>query len=85
MRVLVFGGRDFSDRRWLFRVMDDLHARQPITCIIEGEASGADTLAREWAEDRGIEEIEVDPYPLTQSQIMENQRSAWETNALSEQ
>ena len=82
MRVLVFGGRDFSDRRWLFRVMDDLHARQPITCIIEGEASGADTLAREWAEDRGIE---VDPYPLTQSQIMENQRSAWEANALSEQ
>jgi hypothetical protein len=35
--------------------MDDLHARQPITCIIQGEAAGADTLAREWAEDRGIE------------------------------
>jgi hypothetical protein len=27
---------------------------------IEGEMSGADQLAREWAEDRGVD---VDPYP----------------------
>ncbi|MCA1379351.1 DUF2493 domain-containing protein [Bradyrhizobium sp. BRP05] len=59
-RVVVFGGRNFDDRRWLYRVLDDVHGRRKITCVIEGEASGADTLARKWAEDRGVG---VDPYP----------------------
>ena len=27
-RVLVFGGRDYGDRRTLFRVLDDVHARR---------------------------------------------------------
>jgi hypothetical protein len=58
-RVLVFGGRDYGDRRTLYRVLDDVHARRKITCIIEGEMSGADTLARQWADER---RIEVDPY-----------------------
>jgi hypothetical protein len=60
MRVLVFGGRDYRDRRRLYDVLDSLHARSPITVIIEGEMSGADRLAREWAESRGVD---VDPYP----------------------
>jgi hypothetical protein len=60
MRVLVFGGRDYNDRRTLYRVLDDVHARCKISCIIEGEMSGADRLAREWAESRGVA---VDPYP----------------------
>jgi hypothetical protein len=59
-RVLVFGGRDYDDRRTLYRVLDDVHARRKITCIIEGEMSGADRLARQWAENRGVA---VDPYP----------------------
>ncbi len=59
-RVLVFGGRDYADKRTLYRVMDAIHARRAITCIIEGEMSGADLLARKWAEDRGIP---FDPYP----------------------
>lgn len=60
IRVLVFGGRDFRDRRWLYRVLDAFHARLPILMIIEGEASGADRLARQWADSRNIL---VDPYP----------------------
>jgi hypothetical protein len=59
-RVVVFGGRRYSDKSTLYRVMDGVHARRRITCVIEGEASGADRLARQWAEDRGID---VDPYP----------------------
>jgi YspA, cpYpsA-related SLOG family/Domain of unknown function (DUF4326) len=59
-RVLVFGGRNYADRRTLYRVLDAAHARRKITCIIEGEASGADRMARQWAEDRGVA---VDPYP----------------------
>jgi len=60
MRVLVFGGRDYNDGRCLYRVLDAVHERGNITCIVEGEASGADKLARLWAEDRGVA---VDPYP----------------------
>lgn len=59
-RVVVFGGRNYSDRRCLYAVLDAAHARRKITCIIEGEMSGADRLARQWAEDRGVA---VDPYP----------------------
>ncbi|WP_439357723.1 SLOG family protein [Bradyrhizobium sp. DASA03007] len=59
-RVVVFGGRNYAARSTLYRGLDALHARRRITCIIEGEASGADRLARQWAEDRGVA---VDPYP----------------------
>lgn len=59
-RVVVFGGRDFGDRRCLDRVLDAVHARRKITCIVEGEMSGADRMARLWAESRGVD---VDPYP----------------------
>jgi hypothetical protein len=61
-RVLVFGGRKFSDRRWLYDVLDVAHARRRITCVIEGEASGADRMSREWAESRNVA---VDPYPAS--------------------
>jgi len=60
MKVLVFGGRNYSDRRRLYAVLDATHERSPISVIIEGEMSGADRLAREWAESRGVD---VDPYP----------------------
>ncbi len=60
MRVLVFGSRYFRNRRLLYRVLDAAHEGQPITMIIEGEMSGADRMAREWAESRGVA---VDPYP----------------------
>jgi len=59
-RVLVFGSRNYRDRRRLYGVLDAVHASDPISCIIEGEMSGADRLAREWAESRGVD---VDPYP----------------------
>lgn len=59
-RVLVFGGRKFSDRRWLYRVLGAANVVRKITCIIEGEASGADRMAREWAEEHNVR---VDPYP----------------------
>lgn len=60
VRVLVFGGRNYADRRKVYEVLDRLHAQTPIDVIIEGEATGADTLAREWAESRGVS---VEPYP----------------------
>jgi len=54
MRVLVCGGRDFTDKRGLELSLDQLHADQPITCLIHGWARGAVTLAGEWAWKKGI-------------------------------
>lgn len=63
LRVLVTGSRHYRDRAYLWRSLDRLHAIRPIGVLIEGEChlGGADVLAREWAEDRGVP---VEPYPV---------------------
>lgn len=55
MRVAVTGGRHYSDRPRLRAVLDKLHNKAPFLLLIEGGASGADELAREWAQDNGIQ------------------------------
>lgn len=57
MRVLVCGSRTFNDEKKLKEVLDELD----ITTIIEGEAKGADTLARHYAEEHNIDVI---PFPV---------------------
>ena len=54
MRVLVCGGRTFRDRRLLWDYLDELDRTVVVDVIIEGEADGADKLARRWAENRGV-------------------------------
>lgn len=54
--LLVFGGRDYADRETLYAALDDLLAcgpRHQLT-VLSGGATGADTLAMEWAIDRGV-------------------------------
>jgi hypothetical protein len=53
-RVLVCGGRDFSDAAWLARILDHLHDASPFELLIHGGARGADTLAGNWAKARGV-------------------------------
>jgi predicted Rossmann-fold nucleotide-binding protein len=53
-RVLVCGGRDYADRGAVYASLDSLHAEHGFTMLIAGGARGADTLAVEWARDRGI-------------------------------
>lgn len=76
MRVLVCGGRTFGaapidatpeqvehalfEAAWLFRALDRLHARLPITALIHGAAAGADMHAGAWAKRRGVP---VESYP----------------------
>ena len=55
MRVLVCGGRGFSDWVLLGNTLDKFHLQSPFTVLIHGAAPGADTLADEWADTRGIE------------------------------
>lgn len=57
MRVLITGGRTFTDRDWLWAGLDLIHSHPqmgPITEIIEGGATGADNRAQEWAHHREI-------------------------------
>lgn len=56
MRVLVCGSRHFTDKD----LMEDVLKQYNITTIIEGEARGADTLAREYANES---EILCEKYP----------------------
>lgn len=60
MKVLVCGGREFSDKDGLYRVLDLWHSREPFTLVIHGAASGADSLAQKWAWER---DIPHDPHP----------------------
>ena len=60
LRLLVCGDRDWNNREFLYATLDAIHAETPIVCIVEGEARGADRMAREWAVERGIA---FDPYP----------------------
>lgn len=54
MRVLVCGSRDWTDRKRLYQVLDQVHVSHDITAVIEGEARGADKMARGWAASRNI-------------------------------
>jgi len=49
MRVLVCGGRDYSDEFAVFGALDALRRRHGRLTIIQGGAPGADALARKWA------------------------------------
>ena len=54
MKVLVCGGRSYTDLENVRRVLDEVHKNTPITQIIEGGARGADALGKEWARDNNI-------------------------------
>lgn len=57
MKMLVCGGRDFSDYAFLCKKLDGIHKMYNVTELIEGGAEGADTYARFWAESRKIKKI----------------------------
>lgn len=54
IKLLVCGGRDYSDRNKAFSKLDYIHCQRNISVIIEGGAQGADSLARAWARSRGV-------------------------------
>lgn len=54
MKVIVCGGREYDDEQRAFSVLDERHAEVPFTLVIQGNARGADTLGRMWAEARCI-------------------------------
>lgn len=54
MRVLVTGGRDFGNTPEMFEKLDNININSGISLLIEGGASGADTIASDWARSRCV-------------------------------
>lgn len=65
MIVIVCGGRDFTDRNFLFQTLDRIHKERTFTKLIEGGqrtrdkhtrelVGGADYFAMRWAKRTGI-------------------------------
>jgi len=54
MRVLVCGGRDYSNAKRMAEVLGGWFAEGRLSVIIHGEAPGADSLAAEWASECGV-------------------------------
>lgn len=52
MVVIVCGGRKYANYELVKRVLDDLYA-QGMTVLVSGGCTGADRLARRWAEEQG--------------------------------
>jgi predicted Rossmann fold nucleotide-binding protein DprA/Smf involved in DNA uptake len=61
--VGVSGGRDFTDRKLFYAVMDTINRKQGIDKVVSGGARGADELAYRYAIDRGITFICQPPKP----------------------
>lgn len=58
-RVWVAGGRNYNGRARLYYVLDAYHEKHGIEMVITGAATGADQLALEWADERGISKTAV--------------------------
>lgn len=59
--VIVCGGRDFDDRNYIWRGLDDFHEgyNGPIAKLVHGGAQGADSEAAEWAKRTGVKAVAV--------------------------
>lgn len=60
MIILVCGGREYKDWRYLYTVLDNIRTHSQIERIIHGDAIGADRLTSMWCKSRGVH---VKPYP----------------------
>lgn len=48
-RLLVCGGRKYRNGALLYQTLDKLHAEHQFSDFMQGGATGADALAKEWA------------------------------------
>jgi predicted Rossmann-fold nucleotide-binding protein len=77
-RILVCGGRGFSQRELMWEYLNDqtpLFAKD--FCIIQGGAPGADTLAKDWAIHNGIPCITVNANWDVYRKAAGPMRNAW--------
>lgn len=83
MRVVVTGGRGYTDHAFVFAALDAIHAVTPITGLAHGGAGkvgpisgrpiGVDLLAGAWAEARGVPQT---TFPVSEAEWRRYQRAA---------
>ena len=77
MRVLVCGGRDFSDEKLLYSTLDRVHQKYgDDLVIVHGAQRGADLMAEAWAKAR---EVEYMGFPARWKRL--SKRAGYERNA----
>lgn len=54
-RILVCGSRDYTSNHIMYDILDDLLEDYRFRILIHGNAPGADTMAKEWANSRAID------------------------------
>lgn len=54
MRVLVTGGRDYTDRDRVAAVLQAVARKHGVSAVIQGGARGADALCAQWARMKGV-------------------------------
>lgn len=54
MKLGVIGSRGFDDYDLMKSYLDRIHAVEPITQIVSGGASGADSLGAKWSDENSI-------------------------------
>lgn len=54
LRVLVCGGRDYTDKARVWRELDLIEEEHGICLVIHGGAPGADDFAESWAHAHGV-------------------------------
>lgn len=64
MRLLICGGREFTDVEYAIPLMMRLHNNIPVDVVISGKAKGGDSLGVAWANELGIL---VDAYPISKA------------------
>lgn len=57
MKILVCGGRDFTNVHLLHKTLDHLLKEYKFDTIIEGDARGADRMAGRWADENHLEHL----------------------------
>lgn len=57
MKALICGGRKFNDIKLACAELDRLRNELGFTNIIQGGATGADTIAMLWANNRGVPNV----------------------------
>ena len=60
MKVIIAGGRDFSDYPTLKMVCDYMLQNQEKVTVVSGQARGADTLGEWYAQEKGYS---IDSFP----------------------
>jgi hypothetical protein len=53
-KIIVTGGREYKDEKVAFQALDWAFKKFDIGEVIQGGATGADSLARKWGKDRGM-------------------------------